>query len=281
MLLSTMTGGISLKLGDKEAIRMIAEAGFDSYDFSMHAHGDDSPVYNDGYREYAENLKQFADECNIPCTQAHAFFPSGRYGDDEFNKMAFNKIVRGMEVSSILGAKCIVVHPIKQFPEDIEIDVMQYNIDFYNSLLPYCKKFNIKVALENMFFRDKKRGHITNSVCGFGNEFAEYLEKLDSEWFVACLDIGHSGLSGDEPHRAIRTLGKKYLKALHVHDNDYRDDLHTLPFLGQIEWDKVCNAFAEIDYNEEFTYEADSFLKKFPEALFPDAFGGKISYFTY
>ena len=271
MLLSTMTGGISKRLGDKEAIRLIAEAGFDSYDFSFHVHKDDSPIYSNSYKEYAEELREFSDNQNILCTQAHAYFHSGKYGDDEFNKTAFEKIVRDMEFASILGAKIIVVHPIKHFPEGINIDKMQYNIDFYKRLLPYCQKWGIKVALENLFIRDKKKDCYINGACGFAKEFSAYLEGLDSDYFVACFDTGHVVLVGEDPYHAIQLLGQKHLHALHVHDNDFCEDLHTIPFMGKIDWEKICRALAEIDYNDEFTYEADSFLNKLPTQLFPQA----------
>ena len=260
-----------MKLGDKEAIRLIAEAGFDSYDFSFHIHKDDSPIYNSNYKEYAEELKKFSEKHNIPCTQAHAFFRSGKYGDDEYNKSAFEKIVRNMEVASIFGAKVIVVHPIKHFPVDIKVDKMQYNIEFYKKLLPYCKKWNIKVALENMFMRDEKRDCYISSICGFSEEFCTYLDALDSEYFVGCFDTGHSVLVGEDPYDAITALGTRRLHALHIHDNDFHKDLHILPFMGQIDWEKICSALAEIDYSDEFTYEADNFIKQFPQDVFPQA----------
>lgn len=269
MILTTMTGHLARRYDDKTAIKMIAEAGFDSYDYSCHVCADDSPVYGDNYKEYAAELKAVSEIYNLPCTQAHSAFPSAKYGEDEFNELQFKKIVRNMEFTALLGCKAIVVHPIKDYPE--ECDIKQINIDFYNRLLPYCKKFKIKVCLENLFSRDHKRGYIVAAGTGYAENFKEYLEELDPEWFTGCLDIGHSGLVGEEPQKAIRILGNKYIHALHVHDNDYKTDLHTLPFLSKIEWEEICKAFAEINYDDEFTYEADNFLKGFPNELLPDA----------
>lgn len=169
----------------------------------------------------------------------------------------------------MLGAKAMVVHPIKGCPEGV--DEFELNIGYFNSLLPYCKKYNIKIAVENMFIEDEKRGHLVSSVCGMAEEHKAMCDALDKEWFVACLDIGHSGLSGDEAYRAIHMLGHEKLKALHVHDNDYRTDLHTLPYMGKIDWDRTLKALAEIDYDGDFTFEIDNCLKRFPNALLPDA----------
>ncbi len=216
----------------------------------------------DAYREYMLRLKKTADEAGIVCNQAHAPFPSAKYDDEEFNKKMFDKIVRSMECASLLGAGIIVVHPIHGFPDGT--DEFALNMDFYNRLLPYCQKFNIKVALENMWKTYTKRKHIAASACGTPEDFVRYLDALDSEWFVGCLDLGHCTLTDDEPQRAIRVLGKERIKALHVHDNDYVNDSHALPYLGLINWDETLEALAEIGYDGEFTYEADPFLREFP-----------------
>jgi len=58
---------------------------------------------------------------------------------------------------------------------------------------------------------------------------------------------------------------------LHVHDVDYVSDLHTLPGIEKINWDKVCQALGEIDYKGELTLEADNFLKNFEDGFKPAA----------
>lgn len=270
--MSTTTAGLTRRFGDHEAIRLIAQAGFDAFDYSFTAHDDDSPVYGDGYREYTMTVLEAVHKYHITCNQAHAYLPSGKYGNDEFNEMALLKIARGMEVASMLGAKAIIVHPVVWHTEGLPADrVMEINREFFRRLLPCCEQFQIRVALENVFMTDQKRDCKIGGPCGWGKEFRSYLEMLDSEWFVACLDFGHSSIVGDEPQNAIRELGKKHLHALHAHDNDYRSDQHTLPYLGKMEWEKIIASLAEIGYEDDFTYEADGFLCNFPDALIPDA----------
>ena len=142
---------------------------------------------------------------------------------------------------------------------------------FYRSLLPYAKEYDVKIALENMWQIDKKRRVICDDTCSRAVEFARYVDTLDDEHFVACLDLGHCGLIGEEPQDAIRILGHDRLKALHVHDNDYRGDTHTLPFLSHMEWEEIMKALADIKYDGEFTFEADNFLPHFPKDLKPMA----------
>ena len=266
--------------GDQEAIRIIARAGFDAFDYTVGDSADDNPVYGENYKEYVAQLAKTAEECQIVCNQAHATFPSNRWGDEEYNQKAFKRIIRDMEAAAMLGAKAIIVHPMTSFPDGTtKEEIMRANLEFYGSLLPYCKQFGIKVALENMVVRDKKRGYFVEGACGAAKDFREYMEKVDQEWFVACLDLGHSSLVGEEGADVIPVLGKKYLHALHVQDTDYLKDLHTLPYLGKLEWDNTLKALAEIDYEDEFTLEASYFLKGFPADFLQEAvnFMGKVA----
>jgi L-ribulose-5-phosphate 3-epimerase len=268
MILSTQTEGVSKKYGDEKAVRLISGAGFDAVDYSMFFMQSDECVLNTpGYENYALNLRQIAEDCGVFFNQAHAPFPSYREGDDTYNEKITPKIIRAMEVASILGVKIIVVHPT-----DFKEDKFLRNIEFYNNLLPYCKQYNIRVALENMWGRDAKRGYIISNVCSEPEEFARYLDALDDTYFTGCLDLGHCGLVGVECADAIKTLGHKRLRALHVHDNDFKSDTHTLPFFSKMDWEPIAAALKAINYAGDFTFEADEFLAGVPEDLLPSAY---------
>ncbi len=47
-------------------------------------------------------------------------------------------------------------------------------------------------------------------------------------------------------------------------------DLHTLPYFGITDWDKVTKALAEIGYDGDFTFEAYTFFGGKPEELLVD-----------
>lgn len=271
MILSTMTGGISRKLGDEQAIKMLAEAGYDAYDFTFDAHAADSFIYTSDNVDYFKQLRKLADSCGIACNQAHAPAPSS-VGDPDKDKEIYKRIIRSMEAASVLGAKIIVVHPVQhltyaEHPEEL----FEMNVEFYKSLIPYCEQFNIKVAVENMWQYNHAGQCITDSTCSRAWEFCKYIDAVDSEWIVGCLDIGHVSLVDRDITRFIRDMGNKRLQALHVHDTDFKYDLHTLPFDGKINFPEIVNTLREIDYQGDFTYEADCFLEKFPVEFFGEA----------
>ena len=125
-----------------------------------------------------------------------------------------------------------------------------------------------------MFQSDARRKHIVDDTCSRKEEFIRYIDTLDSEYIVACLDVGHTGLimQPDEAQDLVRALGHDRLKSLHVHDNNYREDQHILPGLGLLNWDEITKALGEIDYDGVFTYETEGkLLNNFDDELYPTA----------
>jgi sugar phosphate isomerase/epimerase len=278
MIISTQTDAFAAKFGDHDAIKYLAQIGYDAFDYSMFnllSKNIMHPLMRDDYKDYAQSLRRTADEHNIICNQAHAPFPSyiqyPKEGQESFNEIIVPAIVRAMESAAIIGAKIIIVHPVML---DEPVRQKEMNMQFYNNLLPYCKKYNIKIALENMWGWDDINKKVTPSVCSTGAEFCEYLDMLDKDWFVACLDLGHSEMQGSGAASSvelIHALGHDRLKALHIHDNDKIGDTHTMPFMGKINWDEIMRALKAINYNGDFTFEADNFLSGFPAELYLSA----------
>lgn len=273
MKISTQTDQLYKVYGYEGAIKKLAEIGYDCYDFSMFDIGnDDHPIGGDDFRPFVENLRKVADQAGISCNQSHAPFPSYLPGDEEYNKRMFPLLVRAMEVTSILGGGIVIIHPAV-FPDHGRGDdslCFETNMELYNSLLPYAKEFGVKIALENMFNWYEGKPTSAPAVCSTPEEFVEYLDALDPDYFVACLDIGHCSMAnggGRSAHDMIHALGNKRLKSLHIHDNDLIYDLHALPFTESIDWDEAMTALKDIGYDGEFTFEADNFLGQFPEEL--------------
>lgn len=273
MKLSTQTEILGPLYGEAEAIRMIAAAGFDAFDLSLFYMNSQPqhPMNQPDFREYAKGLRAVADQCGIVCNQAHAPFPTG-VGDEKKDEAIFTLVVRAMEAAAIVGAKAIVVHPKHHLSYRTHArELKEMNLAFYRRLLPYCEKFQIKIACENMWQHNREAGRIIDSTCSRPQEFLDYLNELQSPWVVACLDVGHTALTDEDLPAFVRTLGKTHLQALHVHDNDLCADLHTMPFLGKIDFPAFTAALKEIGYTGDFTFEADEFLRAFPKPLVPAA----------
>ncbi len=271
MILSTQTDYLSRQFGIEKAIDIIADAGFDAIDLTMFdMKSDDSVFCQDDYKELALNLLKKAQNRGLFFNQAHGPFPCSKNNDDDYNSKIYTRIARSIEIAGIVGAKCIVIHPMHHLPylENSE-KLKEINMEFYRSLAPFAKAAGVKIALENMWQRNSEK-KIVVSACSRTKEFADWIDTLNDDCFTACLDLGHSGLYGFDAAEQIKGLGNR-LGALHVHDNDYQSDAHTAPYLGKMHWDTICEALATVGYKGDLTLEADNFFNSFPKELAPMA----------
>lgn len=266
MKISTQTAGMARVFGDTKAIEMLCELGYDCLDFSMFWKEDSRfTVEADDILEKAAQYRKIAQDYNVTFNQTHAPFPSYLEDDDKYNEWIKPLIIKAIEVSGALGAKHVIIHPI-----NLTKNQKEFNMEFFKSLAPHAKKANVKIAIENMFGWSDEKQKLVKNVCSDGPEMCDYIDSLNDacgDYFVACLDIGHCGLVGESAPEMIRQLGHDRLKALHVHDNDHINDLHTLPFLEKIDFPAVMKALKDVDYDGELTLEADYFLETIPDAL--------------
>lgn len=258
MILSNQSSIFERSLGLKGAIDVLSEADFDAIDFSTYF-----PEYMDETYDKAfyEEIKKYAEDKGVYFNQAHGPDTSS-FMDEEETKKRYKEIVATIKNASYIGAETIIIHPCQHLyycEEGNPEKLFEINMKFYKSLIPYCEEYGIKVAVENMW---QYPGMISHSTCSRPEEFIRYIDELDSDSIVACLDIGHAMLCNEQPHEFIRKLGGKRLKNLHVHDVEANNDAHTLPFFGIIDWEKVMEALADINYTGDLTYEANCFIKQ-------------------
>lgn len=258
------------KFGDLEGLRLIRDAGFDCVDMSYYWTAEGSELLGEGYCEYARGLRKHLDAIGLECNQAHAPFDL-RYGEEfDCANPRYRAIVRSIESASILGAKAIIVHSIWHPADGRIVFDREYNLKFYQSLLPFCEKFGICVAVENLFAHDKKRKYHAG-LLGTPAELLAFIRDLNSPYFVGCVDVGHAALTGNEPEDFLRGMDETLLKAVHVQDGDFLADRHVLPFLGDFRWAEIMKALKEKHYEGELTFEIFKYLSGFPKEMLPEA----------
>lgn len=269
MKLSVETFHPQRRFGDKPGLKMIRDAGFDAVDYSFY-YQDKSPFFEESSIAYAREIRAYMDEIGLECVQAHAPF-SLEYGEPwELSHFPYGSIVKSMEAAAILGAESIVVHAVTVRDQSAQA-VEDYNYGFYKTLEPYAEQYGIPIAVENLFNTDKKRNAFFNRRCGTPESLNRLLNRLDSPWFTACIDLGHASLTGYEPEEFLRETEARFITALHVQDTDYRGDRHQLPFICGLNWEEIMKTLKQIGYSGAFNYELYSYLGKMPTPLFPDA----------
>ena len=269
MLYSCQTSFLAARLGSVSAAAdALMDAGYPAIDISLF--GQNDYLFSESWQDMAKELRQRAEARGAVYNQAHAPFGGGY---DHYTQKLIPTFPRVFEFCELLGVRQIVVHPLQKGRYyGHEQELFDMNMDFYRSLIPLSEKHGIKIAIENMWQTHPVTHRICDDVCADPHELAAYYDTLnDPTHFTVCLDIGHTALCGREPEDAIRVLGKDRLGALHVHDVDYCNDLHTIPYLGKIKWDRVVDALADIGYGGEFTMESDAFLAPYDVDFLPTA----------
>lgn len=101
---------------------------------------------------------------------------------------------------------------------------------------------------------------LTNLI-SFHDEFC--LEKSIDIFADAGFDAGHANVCGQDVAGMIEEL-EGYISCTHIHDNNGVRDLHTLPFFGNINWESVMEALANINYCGNLSFEAGAFVYNVP-----------------
>lgn len=264
----------TLGLAEGEQYRFLAEQGFDSVDFSL-AHPVHSPLWQLSDEELKAKMlreRKLVEDCGMMIGQTHSPFDYnlGYSWMKPKKKEAFWKVqVQAIKATAYLGAPYMVVHSLAvpgRFSEKRYEEAKRYNMEFYNYLKPYLEEYDVKIAIENTFTADHTIGRMDRDSCSTPEEMIDYIETLNSDRFVACLDTGHAMLCGVDPVDAIYKLGKKYLHVLHVHDNNLIKDEHMFPGGGKADWYRIGKALNDIGYEDVFSFEiSNPYFQKFPE----------------
>ena len=253
-----------------DLVPRMAGAGFDGLDFNFYDVYR-RPEWRDPASAEAEleALARAASDAGVEWVQAHGPFvigPADLSGDGGM----MESCARSIRASGRLGAPWTVLHP---FYFDGAWDrahherMLQANVGFFRALLPECKAAGVGVALENTYDPDRPHARVFGSL---PEDLCEIVDSLDHDLIGICWDTGHAHLAKLDQRAGIASLGKR-LKAVHIHDNDGRDDFHVLPFATAhmgIDWDAVTAGLAEAGYEGAFTLEVGTAFRGVPEELF-------------
>ncbi len=253
--------------GDKTAIDMIADAGFDAMDFSFYwMNENDNFLAQDDYLSHAQQVRAWADARSLAISQAHAPFDFKLADAPEKQAHDREMIRRSIECAGIMGADQIILHNI---PTPDPADFFETNLTFFRSFEETARKSGVKIGVENLVARLENQpmpGRL-----GTPAELNAFMDQLNPEVFCVCIDLGHAQLVTKDPAAFIREIGLPRLQSLHVQDTIYHLDSHNLPYLGRQNWETITQALAEVGYQGDFTLEVFLFLKAFPTEALRDA----------
>lgn len=262
--ISISIGALQKVFGDKEALRICAEAGLDGVDFSVEKYPqgvlpDIMAMSHDEFVTYFTELKEYADLLGLEIPQTHSLV--GAYTPNkEENENLRKRALRDIEATALLGCKYCVIHCISNFEwgHDVDDETMhKENQKMYADFIPTAEKFGVSIAIESF-----------GAVCGDPKMGYEYYadavkildeyEALPTKNKAICLDCGHVHNATKDGYPEVDEVVKLYgdrIKILHLHDNDRFMDQHLFPGQGTIAWDKLFAALEKIGYDGYYNFE--------------------------
>lgn len=275
MRIGNMTSAIGVRpetgerIHPNEVVRRCARAGFEVMDVNLCGlHRSPGPFSGDDWRKVAEDLRNEAEKCGVQFVQSHLPYRSmsmqcdvDLFKTDEGAEYYRLMSLRAIEITHILGGTWAVIHPMNDRDAVVgDLDAhVRYNLRILDREIDLCHKLGVGLAFENIFDQPKLRRFGIKAL-----ELKQLIDYCNDPLIQACWDVGHGHLTMDEQAEGIRLLGD-HIKALHIHDNNGKDDLHLTPFTGSVQWEKVMHAMYEGGCKADLVFETG--FSGMPDAL--------------
>ncbi len=215
-------------------MRYAAKAGFDRVFLLWNDEMNTKEVVDN-----AEKCGLSVDSFHAPFVNYNSIWEEGNEGDQETEKI--KKCIR---VAAEFGVPTVVSHVVS----DVEVPLTSnLGLTRFGKIVIEAEKYNVRLAFENT-------EHIRH--------LALVLSTFSSPLF--CYDVGHEHCFTP----GIRTMGMfgERLGYLHLHDNlglndsftaSHDDDLHRMPFEGNVDWTKTLSEIKKSGFDGAFMLECD------------------------
>lgn len=225
---------------------------------------------------YYKKHQECAVKYGLKFSQVHA--PIFKYESGNLDKEEYiiGEMKKSIAICSLLGSRYLVVHPLELAFEVGREREKEINLEYFGALAEEAIHKNIVICIENMPYR--KDGRVWEGACSDADKTVEYIEILNErageECFGACFDVGHANILGKNIKEEVRILGK-YLKVLHIHDNDGISDLHQLPYgfsgyksgICTTDWSGFLLGLREIGFEGVLGFETYRSFTNYPGVL--------------
>ena len=257
---TSVSHGMSMAHVDaKTSAEMMAKAGFNGVDFGMTEFQAEpekqlAPEWRQKLVDRADMIKSAGLEiaqCHLPYYYAHL----PRLSMDDYEKLMLPGTLRALEVAGEIGCHMAVMHPY--YYEDDANATYEANIRFVGKLLPLLEKFDIRLAIENVW----AQGYI-NTNASYPKDIMHIVNVLADEKVGVCLDTGHANIFAIPIGDFVRVCGKKMF-ALHVNGNSGKADSHTVPYsmsgwCENMDYLDMSAALKEVGYKGYYNLEIAS-----------------------
>lgn len=246
------------KVSPAQSAEMLKNAGFQGVDISMTIDMmDTEKVFSPEWRERILGRAAAAKaagleiaQCHLPYYPNHIPYPGeGKYED--FEAFMLPRYELGLAICAEIGCPVGVTHPYSNVSS--AADTHEGNLRMLEKLIPLLEKYNVKLALENLWAKEYKWSHVSSA-----NEILSIINECGSPMVGACIDTGHANIFSLNISDMARTYGDR-LFALHVNGNAGKDE-HTIPYAMSgwcelIDFNKFTRTLHEIGFKGFFNLE--------------------------
>ena len=231
-------------LSPEDALRALKEHGFNCCELSSE-HSEALLNRGDAV-EVGEEFGKFARELGVEVSQGHLFFWGKKICNGEDRAL----IKKQLDLFLAIGIKNAVLHCdplVNENGEKAPIDIARKeNIKAISDILEHVKGTDIVICLENLI-----SSPAVNNIEGL----MFFIDHFNSENLGICLDTGHLNINDKDQVGFIRRAGK-HIKALHLADNEGKDDQHMMPFgKGHVDFAAVIREMKALDYQGLYNLE--------------------------
>lgn len=259
MKIGTITQHFQNQYASDEIFSRLKSIGYDGVDYTLSLkYKEPDPIFScsrSAWMKHFGNIAASLKNNGLEAFQTHATFPTDYDGAEKLTDKCLDQFKREIEATAVIGAPYIVIHPINIALYDCGKKTdYEANMESFSKIEPTLKEFGVKLGVENMFTWDGARRRNCPTGCSMPEDMIKYIDSMNSESFVACLDTGHMLINCVSPADAVRKLGKR-LKLMHVHDNYGIADNHNAPTQGITDWHDFATALKEVNYDGAFCME--------------------------
>lgn len=267
MKISTSTS-VYVNFPIEEAIRRIAQAGFDGVDIW----GGRPHIYRKDFDDkYLKLIRQLLDQMGLGVPSfMPAFF---RY---PYNLSSPNEIVRrdsieymcvSIDNAIALGAEMVLIVPGRSLHSQPKEDALARLIDSIREICAYAKQYSIKLGIESV---NRYVSDLVNSA----RKAREIIKVVGFDNLGIVLDTGHINLGEETMEDAIKHTENR-LYQVHINDNDGKYQQNLMPGEGTFDFRHFLGLLSLYRYDGyltaelgwEYTLEPDPAVRKFAYVL--------------
>ena len=262
-------GGFDASLAPKMAIDKVKDWGLDGIELTF---GD--LLKEDITKEELEDLSSYAKEKGVKLASLATGFYWGcslSAEDKETRDRAIEFTKKYIKAAASIGAELILVVPgAVEIPFEENAPIVPYEIAWKNSISSLKEVVNlaeekgIHLGLENVW----------NNFLLSPIEMKLFLEEIGSDYIGVYFDVGNVTRIG-VPEHWISSLGKKWIKAIHIKNFTRQDACGGLKgfgediLVGEVDMQSIKSSLQEIAYQGPITAEMIPF-SRLPDLNIPD-----------